>query len=46
MDSPYWPKADHTGIDSTLWGGVDDRAEELHQSHGKFEAQGMHGLIR
>jgi len=26
-------------------GGVDDRAEELHQSRGKFEARIMHGLI-
>jgi len=26
-------------------GGVDDRAEELHQSRGKFEARVMHGLI-
>ena len=25
--------------------GVDDRAEELHQSRGKFEARIMHGLI-
>jgi len=27
-------------------GGVDDRAEELHQSRGKFEAQVMHGVIQ
>ena len=26
-------------------GGVDDRAEELHQSRGKFEARVMYGLI-
>ncbi|CUS07052.1 unnamed protein product [Tuber aestivum] len=26
-------------------GAVDDRAEELHQSRGKFEARIMHGLI-
>ena len=26
-------------------GGVEDRAEELHQSHGKFEARVMNGLI-
>jgi len=26
-------------------GGVDDRAEELHQSRGRFEAWVMHGLI-
>jgi len=26
-------------------GGVDDRAEELHQARGKFEARIMHGLI-
>jgi hypothetical protein len=26
-------------------GGVDDRAEELHQNRGKFEARIMHGLI-
>ena len=26
-------------------GGVEDRAEELHQSRGKFEARVMHGLI-
>jgi len=26
-------------------GGVDDRAEELHQSGGKFEARVMHRLI-
>jgi len=26
-------------------GGVDDRAEELHQSRGRFEARVMHGLI-
>jgi len=26
-------------------GGVDDRAEEVHQSRGKFEARVMHGFI-
>ena len=26
-------------------GGVDDRAEELHQSRGKFEAPVMHRLM-